>query len=107
MSNEMNHKQLPQHQLEEWLSNPVTKYYLQALWNSQDQIKEAIGNGGCIDFSSMERTFAETLMMEGKKQGYLSAMEVVSELARHELIEEDAKLVDPDCKDIINTIIGG
>lgn len=60
-----------------------------------------MGNGGCIDLASMEKTFSETVITEGKKQGYLSAMQVVSELSRHKMIEPEAVIESPNIATIL------
>jgi hypothetical protein len=98
------HKQLTQHQLEIWLNDPVTKYYLQALWWSRDQVKEVQGKGGWFDINSMEKTFAGTAISEGKKEGYDSAMQVVNELSKHSLLDDDVNLEMPKLEKIIDTI---
>jgi hypothetical protein len=52
----------------------------------------------------MEKTFAGTAISEGKKEGYDSAMQVVNELSKHSLLDDDVKLKMPKLEKIIDTI---
>jgi hypothetical protein len=49
----------------------------------------------------MEKTFSETVINEGKKQGYLSAVQVVNELNRHDMLEPDAVIESPNISTIL------
>jgi hypothetical protein len=49
----------------------------------------------------MEETFSKTVIAEGKKQGYMSALDVASELRRHEMLDPDASIEMPEVKNII------
>lgn len=40
----------------------------------------------------MEKTFAETVLLEGRKRGYLSALDIMEELYRHDAIEPGSKI---------------
>lgn len=44
----------------------------------------------------MERTFSETVITEGKKQGYLEATQVIEQLARHDLLEPEVIIEMPE-----------
>lgn len=93
-------KQLPNYrkttkaQLELWLIDPTTRNYLFSLWASRDIHKEIQGNGGCIDFESADKTFANLLRNEGTKEGYTSAMNPVNELLRSGLLEGEEIEID-------------
>jgi len=84
--------------VELWLKDPVTRTYLQCLWWSQDQLREALGNGAGINLASMEETFSKTVITEGKKQGYMSALAVQDELRRHEMLDPEAVIEMPEFK---------
>ena len=107
MNDKLDYPQITQDQLEVWLNNPVTKTYLQSLYFSHSQEKEAIGNGSCLNKESMERSFAAMNEAEGIKSGLTAAMDVVGLLNKHVLLEqaEDrAEVVMPDLENIIGTI---
>lgn len=46
----------------------------------------------------MEETFSKTVIAEGKKQGYMSALEVTEELRRHEMLDPEAVVEMPEFK---------
>jgi len=96
------YRELTQSQLEIWLNDPVTKTYLQCLWWSQDQVKEVMGSGLLVDRSSMENTYGQIREAEGQKTGLSQAMDIVGQLRRHKMIEEDADIESPSCENIIN-----
>jgi hypothetical protein len=66
-------------------------------------VKEVLGNGGCVDFNSMEKTFSHTLVAEGQKQGYMNATCVLDQLKVHGQIDkETASLIEmPDVATIL------
>jgi len=96
----LTYKKIDQIQLEQWLINPVTKAYFQSIYWSNDQLKEVQGNGGTFNVNSMEKTFVDTALYEGKKQGYECAMDVFSELNRFDFLEDGIDVDIPDFKDI-------
>lgn len=64
-------------------------------------MKEVMGKGGCIDLTNMEKTFSNTVITEGKKQGYLSALQVTDEMWRHEALDPEAVIEMPDISTIL------
>lgn len=89
------HRKTTQAQLELWLIDPTTRNYLHALWASRDMHVMTQGFGDCVDFDSMEKTFAMTVRNEGTKEGYSSAMDVVGELLRHDLLIQESEIELP------------
>ena len=78
--------QVTQEQIDLWLTNPVTKTYLQCLeWFNADVIDEA-STGSIVDTASADVTHAMIHMNLGHQQGLNTAMNHQELLSRYDMV---------------------
>ena len=76
-------------QIELWLHLPVTQSYLKSLELYKAEIGQCMGDGGYVDSSSSDVTFAQTHIALGQQQGLETAMDYEGLLDRYGYLEEE------------------
>lgn len=81
------HPQVTKTQAELWLQDPVTKALLQCLDWYQDDIRDEINSGSCVDKTNADLTLALISQRQGQIEGLVTASGFEQLLDRYEMIE--------------------
>jgi hypothetical protein len=76
---------ITQAELEVWLNSQATKTYLQCLRWSEDQIREIIGNGGCVA-ATADESFGLIHSAMGQRLGFNHALDVNRQFTTHGML---------------------
>jgi len=80
--------QVTQDQIDLWLSNPVTKAYLDCIKWYCEEVTSTLGDGSCVDSSNADLTLSHIHLAMGQQQGLESAGDYIDLLSRFKMIEE-------------------
>lgn len=83
------HKRITQSQFDIWISNPVTKTYLQCLMWSAEQCREVLGSGNLIDSTNNDKSMNSIHSALGEARGYEKSTQLADILNVHKMLEEE------------------
>ena len=85
----MQHPKVTQTQVELWLKDPVTETLSQCLKWYQDDVKDEINTGSCLDTSNADLTLSRISQRTGQIEGLVTASAFDVLLNRYGMIEEE------------------
>lgn len=91
-----NYPRLTQAQVDLWLEEPVTKLLTQCLEWWQDDVRDHVSSGACIDRENSDKTLSSLCESNGNIQGLCSAGLYEEVFARYEMITKEVKDADSE-----------
>lgn len=86
----MNYPKVTQTQLDLWLKDPVTKTLCQCLEWHQDDVKDELSSGSCVDESNADLTLSKISRRRGQIEGLITASDFGAVLDRYKMVGEDS-----------------